>query len=127
MPHILGPEVFGEVVAHDGGWRWTFSPAALDVHSETFSSEEAAANDLSCIQRRLHPAWPQKEKREEHLRKLVHRQKQELRVRSLASEPVLKFTRGRLKRIGASLIQEPLSSPDLARGLPNLGNTCLRA
>ena len=57
LPHILGPEVFGEVVAHDGGWRWTFQRATLAVESEIFPSEDAAIGALVNIQRQLYPHW----------------------------------------------------------------------
>ena len=58
LPHILGPQVFGETVSHESGWRWTFARASINAHSETFSTEEAAMRDLAIIQKQLHSCWP---------------------------------------------------------------------
>ena len=58
QPHILGPEIFGEVVASGAGWRWSFKRAGLAVESPVeFQHKEAAVQSLAAIQRRLYPDW----------------------------------------------------------------------
>ena len=121
LPQILGPQVFGEVVAHEGRWRWTFASASLDVHSENFSSKDAATKDLAKIQRQLYPHWSQNEKREVHLRNVIRVQENQKRLHSLAMESTLQFARPLIMRAGLDMnpiIQEPIL------GFPYLGNTC---
>ena len=57
LPHILGSEVFGHTEACDGGWRWSFQPAGVDLQSAVFPSEKGAAEELAAIQKELYPAW----------------------------------------------------------------------
>ena len=70
-PHILGPTVYGAVETCEGGWRWTFVPAGVDMHGAVFSTEAAAADDLRLLQKALFPAWLVPDNRAAHLEQLL--------------------------------------------------------
>ena len=58
QPHILGPEVFGEVVASGTGWSWSFKAAGLAVESPVvFQHRANAVKSLAAIQKTLYPDW----------------------------------------------------------------------
>ena len=111
--------VFGCEVAVEGGWQWTFEPY-IQVSSDTFNTKQEATQELSCIQKELYHAWPEKDKREAHLKSIVQRRAQLKALQSVAEERSLKFARKSLQQHcrGCS------STPDVARGFPNLNNTC---
>ena len=111
--------VFGCEVAVEGGWRWTFEPF-IHASSDTFNTRAEAIQELSCIQKELYHAWPEKDKREAHLKNVMQRRAQLKALQTVAEERSLKFARLSLQQNshGAN------STPDIARGFPNLGNTC---
>ena len=58
QPHILGPEIFGEVVASGTAWRWSFKAAGRAVESPVeFQHRGKAVQSLAAIQKRLCPDW----------------------------------------------------------------------
>jgi hypothetical protein len=77
IPRILGPTVYGDVDPRDDGYRWTFASAGVDVHSDTFPTEAAAAEDLRPLQQALYPGWEDPEKRAAHLQRLLRLRAQE--------------------------------------------------
>ena len=49
QPHILGPEIFGEVVASGWGWRWSFKAAGLAVDSPVeFQAQGKCSTVVGC-------------------------------------------------------------------------------
>ena len=129
LPHVLGANVYGAVEAYDGGWRWTFAQAGVQVHSDIFVTEAAASEDLRPLQQALYPAWQDPDNRLAHLQLLLHRRTQQQELCAIARRPSLSFARPRLAVQPSPASQMSCSEGSgggLApfRGFPNLGNTC---
>ena len=93
-----GVAYFGLVEEFDGGWRWTFAPAGVNRSSEPFPTKEAAEEELRWLQLDLYPTWTDKDARDEHLKGLIQRRRDEPRLVSLLSEPSMSAAREPLAR-----------------------------
>ena len=91
MPRTLGPKVFGAVEVCDHGWRWSFAPAAVAVHSGVFTSEKDAQAELALVQKQIHRAWPDPGNLASLLRQFLRRREDVERLATFADARLMAF------------------------------------